>query len=63
MVELTGLMREQPTALGGDQLKTWPNGIRVRRERPLGEHASRRTGGTALAASAEVSQWSRCLPA
>jgi hypothetical protein len=36
VVELTGLLREQPTALGGDALKAWPAGMRVivRRERP-----------------------------
>jgi hypothetical protein len=36
VVELTGLLREQPRALGGDQLKTWPADMRVivRRERP-----------------------------
>jgi Transposase DDE domain group 1 len=36
VVELTGLLRGQPAALGGDRLKTWPAGIRliVRRERP-----------------------------
>jgi hypothetical protein len=36
VVELTGLLREQPAALGGDQLKTWPKDMRVivRRERP-----------------------------
>jgi len=36
VVELTGLLRERPVALGGDQLKGWPAGMRViaRRERP-----------------------------
>jgi hypothetical protein len=36
VVELTGLLREQPAALGGDALKAWPAGMRVivRRERP-----------------------------
>lgn len=36
VVELTGLLREQPAALGGDQLKAWPKDMRVivRRERP-----------------------------
>jgi Transposase DDE domain group 1 len=36
VVELTGLLREQPSALGGDRLKAWPAGMRVivRRERP-----------------------------
>jgi Transposase DDE domain group 1 len=36
VVELTGLLREQPPALGGDQLKAWPTDMRVivRRERP-----------------------------
>jgi hypothetical protein len=36
VVELTGLMRERPAALGGDQLKSWPAEMRVivRRERP-----------------------------
>jgi hypothetical protein len=36
VVELTALLREQPEALGGDQLKSWPKDMRVivRRERP-----------------------------
>jgi Transposase DDE domain group 1 len=36
VVELTGLLRERPEALGGDALKDWPAGMRVivRRERP-----------------------------
>jgi hypothetical protein len=36
VVELTGLLREAPEALGGDRLKTWPAGMRiiVRREKP-----------------------------
>ncbi len=36
VVELTGLLRERPGARGGDQLKAWPEGMRVivRRERP-----------------------------
>jgi hypothetical protein len=36
VVELTGLLREQPPALRGDQLPTWPTDMRVivRRERP-----------------------------
>jgi Transposase DDE domain group 1 len=36
VVELTGLLRERPEALGGDQFPGWPAGMRliVRRERP-----------------------------
>ena len=36
VVELTALLREQPAALGGDQLTSWPKDMRVivRRERP-----------------------------